>query len=148
MSELTLAQANTIIAAALAQSKTAGYKPMGIAVLDASGNLKAFASEDASGRGTKPHGPTQGAKRRRSDRTRTALVHPTPFCSKSISCKARVATHTLWYASARATKQMGLFQQNDGGAERDRTDDLLHAMQALYQLSYSPKKSQKIRGKP
>ncbi len=25
-----------------------------------------------------------------------------------------------------------------GGASRDRTDDLLHAMQALSQLSYSP----------
>jgi hypothetical protein len=48
MSELTLAQANTIITAALAHSKTAGYKPMGIAVLDASGNLKAFASEDGA----------------------------------------------------------------------------------------------------
>jgi hypothetical protein len=29
---------------------------------------------------------------------------------------------------------------NNGGAERDRTDDLLHAMQALSQLSYSPTK--------
>ncbi len=48
MSEITLAQANTIISAALAHSKTAGYKPMGIAVLDASGNLKAFASEDGA----------------------------------------------------------------------------------------------------
>ena len=48
MSALTLAQANTIVSAALAQSKTAGYKPMGIAVLDASGNLKAFASEDGA----------------------------------------------------------------------------------------------------
>ena len=25
-----------------------------------------------------------------------------------------------------------------GGADRDRTDDLLHAMQALFQLSYGP----------
>ena len=25
-----------------------------------------------------------------------------------------------------------------GGAKRDRTADLLHAMQALYQLSYNP----------
>ena len=45
---LTLAQANQIIAAALAKSKEAGYQPMGIAVLDASGNLKAFASEDGA----------------------------------------------------------------------------------------------------
>jgi uncharacterized protein GlcG (DUF336 family) len=45
---LTLAQANQIIAAALAKSKEQGYKPMGIAVLDAAGNLKAFASEDGA----------------------------------------------------------------------------------------------------
>lgn len=48
MTTLTLAQANIIIAAALAQSKASGYKPMGIAVLDAAGNLKAFASEDGA----------------------------------------------------------------------------------------------------
>ena len=28
-----------------------------------------------------------------------------------------------------------------GGGKRDRTDDLLHAMQALSQLSYTPKES-------
>ncbi len=31
-----------------------------------------------------------------------------------------------------------LFHSMNGGANRDRTDDLLHAMQALSQLSYSP----------
>src|SRR5579863_7930858 len=31
------------------------------------------------------------------------------------------------------------FVQKLGGASRDRTGDLLHAMQALSQLSYSPK---------
>jgi uncharacterized protein GlcG (DUF336 family) len=45
---LTLTQANTIIAAALARSNEQGYKPMGVAVLDAAGNLKAFASEDGA----------------------------------------------------------------------------------------------------
>lgn len=45
---LTLAEANQIINAALAKSKEQGYKPMGIAVLDAAGNLKAFASEDGA----------------------------------------------------------------------------------------------------
>tara|TARA_R110001599_G_scaffold246420_1_gene446496 strand:+ start:536 stop:961 length:426 start_codon:yes stop_codon:yes gene_type:complete len=48
MTSLTLAQANQIIAGALAHSKQAGYQPMGVAVLDASGNLKAFASEDGA----------------------------------------------------------------------------------------------------
>lgn len=48
MTALTLAQAQQIIAGALAHSKAAGYKPMGIAVLDDSGNLKAFAREDGA----------------------------------------------------------------------------------------------------
>jgi uncharacterized protein GlcG (DUF336 family) len=45
---LTLEQAQQIISAALAKSKDMGYQPMGIAVLDAAGNLKAFASEDGA----------------------------------------------------------------------------------------------------
>lgn len=45
---LTLQQASAIITAALARSKEAGYAPMGIAVLDASGHLKAFVSEDGA----------------------------------------------------------------------------------------------------
>ena len=48
MSSLSLAIANQIIAAALAKSKEAGYLPMGVAVVDAAGNLKAFASEDGA----------------------------------------------------------------------------------------------------
>jgi uncharacterized protein GlcG (DUF336 family) len=48
MATLSLAQAQTIITAALALSGQKGYKPMAIAVLDASGNLKAFASEDGA----------------------------------------------------------------------------------------------------
>ncbi|HSW20784.1 MAG TPA: heme-binding protein [Ramlibacter sp.] len=46
--QLTLAQAHTIIDSALKKSKAQGYKPMGITVLDAAGNLKAFASEDGA----------------------------------------------------------------------------------------------------
>ena len=45
---LTLQQASAIITAALARSKEMGYAPMGIAVLDAAGNLKAFVSEDGA----------------------------------------------------------------------------------------------------
>ena len=48
MSSLTLTQANQIITAALAKSRAAGYKPMGIAVLDDGGALKAFAREDGA----------------------------------------------------------------------------------------------------
>jgi uncharacterized protein GlcG (DUF336 family) len=48
MTELTLAQAQAIITAALARSKAEGFKPMGITVLDAAGHLKAFAREDGA----------------------------------------------------------------------------------------------------
>jgi uncharacterized protein GlcG (DUF336 family) len=48
MSGLTLSQANIIIAEALARSREWGFRPMGIAVLEASGNIKAFASEDGA----------------------------------------------------------------------------------------------------
>ena len=48
MQTLTLEQANLIISEALKKSKASGFQPMGVAVLDASGNLKAFASEDGA----------------------------------------------------------------------------------------------------
>lgn len=48
MASLTLAQANQIIAGALAKSKASGFKPMGVVVLDESGQLKAFAREDGA----------------------------------------------------------------------------------------------------
>jgi len=48
MTTLTLAQANTIIAAALEKSKASGFKPMGIVVLDAAGDVKAYAREDGA----------------------------------------------------------------------------------------------------
>jgi len=48
LESLTLAQAQQIIAGALAHGRAAGYKPMGIAVLDEAGHLKAFAREDGA----------------------------------------------------------------------------------------------------
>ena len=48
MTQLTLAQANTILAAALQAARTAGYKPMAIVVLDSSGNLKTAQREDGA----------------------------------------------------------------------------------------------------
>ena len=48
MAALTLAQATLIITTALAKAREAGTKPMGIAVLDEAGTLKAFAREDGA----------------------------------------------------------------------------------------------------
>ncbi|ROR22484.1 uncharacterized protein GlcG (DUF336 family) [Comamonas sp. BIGb0124] len=48
MTSLTLDQAQTLLRAALARARESGFKPMGIAVLDAAGNLKAYAHEDGA----------------------------------------------------------------------------------------------------
>lgn len=45
---ITLEQANTIIRVALEHARAAGYRPMGVAVVDEGGNLKAFAREDGA----------------------------------------------------------------------------------------------------
>ena len=45
---LTLAQSETIIAAALAHAKSANFKPLGIVVLDARGTVKAASIADGS----------------------------------------------------------------------------------------------------
>ena len=48
MTTLTIAQANQIITIALEQARTAGYKPMAVVVLDASGDLKAAQRDDGA----------------------------------------------------------------------------------------------------
>jgi uncharacterized protein GlcG (DUF336 family) len=48
MTTLTLDKANQIIAAALAHSKASGYAPMGVAVVDNAGQLKAYARQDGA----------------------------------------------------------------------------------------------------
>jgi uncharacterized protein GlcG (DUF336 family) len=48
MAHLTLAQANAILAAALAASAEAGYRPMAVVVLDDAGHLKAAQREDGA----------------------------------------------------------------------------------------------------
>ncbi|MCW5708918.1 heme-binding protein (plasmid) [Shinella yambaruensis] len=48
MAELTLAAANSIIAAAFEAGAKAGFKPLTVAVLDAGGHLKAFQKQDGA----------------------------------------------------------------------------------------------------
>jgi uncharacterized protein GlcG (DUF336 family) len=48
MQFLTLAQANQILAAALAESRRQGYRPMGVVVLDEAGNPRALQREDGA----------------------------------------------------------------------------------------------------
>ena len=48
MSALTLNQAQGLIAAAFAAARDKGYKPMGVVVVDAAGQIKAAAREDGA----------------------------------------------------------------------------------------------------
>lgn len=48
MGALTLAQANSLIEAALAAARQAGHRPMAVAVLDEAGHLKAAQREDGA----------------------------------------------------------------------------------------------------
>ena len=48
MSQLTFAQSQQIIAAAVAEARASGYKPMGVVVVDAAGQIKAAAREDGA----------------------------------------------------------------------------------------------------
>lgn len=48
MGSLTLQQAQTLIAAAFAEARAQGYKPMGVVVVDGAGQVKAAAREDGA----------------------------------------------------------------------------------------------------
>ena len=48
MTRLTLDQANAVVAAALAEGKTRGLKPLSVAVLDSGGHLLAFQRQDGA----------------------------------------------------------------------------------------------------
>ena len=63
MTELTLAKAETVIAAALKHAREKSLAPMAVAVLDARGALKAFAAEEntALGRPQIAQGKAYGA---------------------------------------------------------------------------------------
>ena len=63
MPDLTLTQAQTIVAAALAEARRLSLKPMVVAVLDARGAYKALAAEDGTSlkRAEIAHGKAHGA---------------------------------------------------------------------------------------
>lgn len=63
MGALTLAKANIIIETVLAEAGKRGMKPLGVAVLDAGGHLKAFAAQDGTSilRPKVAHGKAYGA---------------------------------------------------------------------------------------
>ncbi|MCA0045231.1 GlcG/HbpS family heme-binding protein [Celeribacter litoreus] len=63
MTEITLSQAQTIIATAMAHGESLGWNPLSVVVLDAGGHVQAFARADAAppGRFDLAHAKAKGA---------------------------------------------------------------------------------------
>lgn len=117
MTQLTLAQANTIITAALAKSKEQGYKPMGVAVLDAAGNLKAFASED-------------GASMFRFDIARAKAWGAVGMGISSRKLGERARENPNFFVSLSATAQGKFLPQTGAVVIKDKQGNLLGAVGA------------------
>jgi uncharacterized protein GlcG (DUF336 family) len=117
MTQLTLAQANTIIEAALKKSKEQGYKPMGIAVLDAAGNLKAYASED-------------GASMFRFDIARAKAWGAVGMGISSRKLGERAKENPNFFVSLSATAQGKFLPQTGAVVIKDQQGNLLGAVGA------------------
>jgi uncharacterized protein GlcG (DUF336 family) len=117
MSSITLSQANALIAAALSHSRQAGYKPMGIAVLDASGHLKAFASED-------------GASMFRFDIARAKAWGAVGMGVSSRTLALRAKDNPNFFVSLAATADGKFLPQTGAVVIRDAAGNLLGAVGA------------------
>ncbi|MDB5900647.1 MAG: GlcG protein [Ramlibacter sp.] len=117
MTQLSLAQASQIITAALAKSKEMGYQPMGIAVLDAAGNLKAFASED-------------GASMFRFDVARAKAWGAVAMGVSSRTLAQRAKDNPNFFVSLSATAQGKFLPQPGAVLVRDAQGALLGAVGA------------------
>ncbi|WP_374664390.1 heme-binding protein [Ramlibacter sp.] len=117
MTPLTLEQAQALIAAALAKSKAMGYKPMGIAVLDAAGHLKAFASED-------------GASKFRFDIARAKAWGAVGMGVSSRKLAERAKDNPNFFVSLAATAEGKFLPQTGAVVIRDAQGHLLGAVGA------------------
>lgn len=114
---VTLEQANRIIAAALKHSAQAGYKPMGIAVLDAAGNLKAYASED-------------GASMFRFDIARAKAWGAVGMGVSSRALGERAAGNPNFFVSLAATSQGKFLPQTGAVVIKDASGQIIGAVGA------------------
>lgn len=117
MRQLTLQQANGIIASALAHSRAAGFKPMAVVVLDASGHLKAFARED-------------GASMFRFDVAQAKAWGAVGMGMSSRTLGERAKDNPNFYAALAATASGKLLPQTGAVLIRDVSGALLGAVGA------------------
>lgn len=117
MQQLTLQQANGIIASAFAHSRAAGFKPMAVVVLDASGHLKAFARED-------------GASMFRFDVAQAKAWGAVGMGMSSRTLGERAKDNPNFYAALAATASGKLLPQTGAVLIRDASGALLGAVGA------------------
>ena len=114
---LTLVQARQILDTALATAREKGYQPMGIAVLDASGNLKAFVSED-------------GASMFRFDIARAKAWGAVGLGVSSRTLSERAKGNPNFFVSLAATAEGKFLPQTGAVVIRDAQGQLLGAVGA------------------
>jgi uncharacterized protein GlcG (DUF336 family) len=112
---VNLEAARTVVAGALAHARDNDLPPMTVAVLDAAGQLMAFAREDGSSlrRGRIARGKARGALK---------------LGVGGRSLAARAATHPAFINSAVALADSGLVPAAGGVLVRDNGDDVVGAV--------------------
>ena len=71
---------------------------------------------------------------------RTPVIAVKGRCPRPLDDGDEALTVSLLLCTATSFKLFVCYRKRLGGGKRDRTADLLHAMQALSQLSYTPKR--------
>ncbi len=117
MTTLTLAQANTILNTAVAEARKAGYKPMGIVVLDEAGHLKASQRED-------------GASMFRLDIATGKAWAAVGFSASSRTLMQRAKDNPNFFASLSATSQGRFIPQTGAVVVKDAAGTILGAVGA------------------
>lgn len=117
MTAFSLATAQKIIDAALAHSKAQSYKPMGIAVLDEAGQLKAFTRED-------------GASMFRFDIARAKTWGAVGMGSSSRALAQRAKDNPNFFVSLSATAEGKFLPQTGAVLIKNAAGELLGAVGA------------------
>ncbi len=117
MTSITIAQATQLLSAAMSKARSAGYKSMGIVVLDASGNIKASALED-------------GASMFRFDIARAKAWGAVGMGVSSRTLGQRAKDNPNFFVSLAATAEGKFLPQTGAVIIKDKSGQILGAMGA------------------
>jgi uncharacterized protein GlcG (DUF336 family) len=117
LTSITIAQATQLLSAAMSKARSAGYKSMGIVVLDASGNIKASALED-------------GASMFRFDIARAKAWGAVGMGVSSRTLGQRAKDNPNFFVSLAATAEGKFLPQTGAVIIKDKSGQILGAMGA------------------